>query len=121
MVKVSNGKYLFGTHFHSWQNGEMVKKINNTMNCMVRFNCSVGYQLCLSLLGFDQNANDGYPDEYGTAQLCYLWYLLVYVIFWHVTSKFSPIAKWCNGEMIPDSAVIMVRLFCHVISILVLE
>ena len=54
MVKLSNGEYFFRTHFHQWRNGEMVKKINNTMNCMVRFNCCMGYQLCFSLLGFLQ-------------------------------------------------------------------
>ena len=51
MVKVSNGESFFNT-FPSMENGEMVKKINNTMNYMVIFNFCVGYQLCFSLLDF---------------------------------------------------------------------
>ena len=43
----------------------MVKKLNNTINCVVRYNCCMGYQLCFSLLFFDHHVNDGHPEEYG--------------------------------------------------------
>ena len=41
-----------GGNFHRWRNGKMVKKINNTMNCMVGFNFCMAYRLCFSLLDF---------------------------------------------------------------------
>ena len=70
---------------------------------------------------FEQHANDVYPDKYGEARLCYLWCLLVYLLFCHVTFPFSPMMKRCNVEMVPDDAVMMVRIFWCRGSILVLE
>ena len=58
-----------------------------------------------------QNTNDGHPDKYGVDHLCYLWCLLVYLLFYRSTSPFSTMVKYCDGEMIPDGAVMMVRLF----------
>ena len=52
MVKLSNGESSFGETLPSMKNREMVKKINNTMNSMVRFNCCVGYQIYLSRFDF---------------------------------------------------------------------
>ena len=49
MVNFSYGESFF---LHISIDGEMVKNINSTMNCMVRFNCCMGYQLGFSLLDF---------------------------------------------------------------------
>ena len=70
---------------------------------------------------FYQHSNDEYPNDYGEAHLCYLWCLLFYLPLCRVTSPFSPMMKWCNGEMIPDGAVMVVRLFRRGDSILALE
>ena len=60
---------------------------------------------------FYQHANDVHPDKYGASHLCYLWCLLICLIFCCATSLFPLIVKWCNCEMIPDGAVLMVILF----------
>ena len=60
---------------------------------------------------FDQHANDGHTDKYGAAHMCYLWCLMVYLLFCNATSPFSSMAKWCNGEIITDGTVMVVRLF----------
>ena len=55
MMKFSNSELFFGNTLSSMVirlNGEMVKKINSTMNYMVRFNCSLGYHIGFSLLDF---------------------------------------------------------------------
>ena len=44
--------HFFGIHFHRWRNGEITKKINSTMNCMVIFNCCMGYQLGFIIINF---------------------------------------------------------------------
>ena len=82
------------------------------MNCMVRFNCCMGYQIGFSLLGFVQHANDVHPDHCGATHLCYIWCLLLYLILCLFTFPFTLMLKWCNGEMIPDGEVMMVRQFC---------
>ena len=51
-VKFSNDESILGTHFHWWQNDEMMKKLNSAMSCMVIFNCWISYQLRFSLLDF---------------------------------------------------------------------
>ena len=81
------------------------------MNCMVRFNCCMGYQIGFSLLGFVQHANDVHPDHCGATHLCYIWCLLLYLILCLFTFPFTLMLKWCNGEMIPDGAAMMVRQF----------
>ena len=112
---------FFGTHFHLWQNGEMVKKSNNTMNFMVRFNCCMGYQLCFSLLYF-WPARQLWPSwrVWGSSHVLYLVSAGLPPILSCHLSVF-PMVKWFNGEIIPDGAVMMVRLFCCGDSICVLE
>ena len=70
---------------------------------------------------FDHHANDGHPDEYREAHLCYLWCLLVYLPFYRSTSTFFLMVKWCNDEMISDGASMMVILFFCGNSICALE
>ena len=89
-----------------WQRKPIIQWIVCLYSTVVWF---ISY-VSVSLI-FEQHANDGHPDEYGAAHLCYLWCLLVYLIFCHATSPFFLTMKWCNGEMIPDGAVMMVILF----------
>ena len=122
MVKLYNGESFFlGKYFHRWKNGEMVKKINNKMNSMVRLNYCVGYQLFFSLLDF-RTARQWWPSwkVWGISHMLYM-----------VSAGLPPIlschlsiflmVKWCNGEMIRDGAAMMVRLFCCGNSICALE
>ena len=63
-------------------------------------------------LVFIQNANDSCNGYHGSSHMCYLCCLLVYQLFCIVAFLFSPIVKWCNGEMITDGTSIMVGQFC---------
>ena len=58
---------------------------------------------------FIQNANDVYPEDYGSDNLFYLWLLLIYLLLCLVNFLTSPMENWFNGEMIPDDAVMMMR------------
>ena len=57
---------------------------------------------------FIQHANDGDPDDYGVANLCYLWFLIIFIIFFPVTFMYYPMDKWCNSEMVTDGGAMMV-------------
>ena len=81
------------------------------MKCMVRFNFCIGCQLCFSLLDF-WPACKWRPSwrVWGISHLLYLVYDgLPHILLCHLSV--FPMAKWCNGEIIPDGAVMMVRLF----------
>ena len=49
---MSNSVSFFGACFNWCQNGEKVKKINSKTNCMVIFNCCMGYHLGFSTIYF---------------------------------------------------------------------
>ena len=74
----------------------------------------------VSLL-FIHNANDSHPDDYGESRLCYLWCLMFYPLFCLVIFPFFPMLKWCNVDIIPYSADIIVRRFhcryCFIVNL----
>ena len=63
-------------------------------------------------LNFIQYTNDGNTYNYREARIYYLWLPLVSLIFYLFTFLYSLLVKWCDGEIIPNVAVMMVRRFC---------
>ena len=43
--------------------------------------------------------------------MCYIWLLMVSLLFYLVAFMSSPMDKWCNIEMVPVGGLIMVRQF----------
>ena len=101
------GIFFIDSEMEKWWRKSIVK-------CILWWNLTVRWVISSDLvfLLFIQNSNDSYRENYGEANLCYLCYLPVSLLFCIFTFLFSPMEKWCNCEMIPDGAVMLVRQFC---------
>ena len=90
--------HFLGAHFHRWWNCVMVKKINSTINYVIRFNCYLGYQIGFSLLYFHPEWKWQSPWKLWCSSPMYIsgvyWY-----ISYSVLSHFC-FLQWWSGVMV---------------------